>query len=312
MKRTLLIVFALVLGAAILLWLVPGADSVKRMEKHLRLKEADRVDAILLCDAYDSVRLEKQEKTWLLEGNEPVAAMAVENLLYAAQNLQVDAILGDEEKSSGPGTRVVFSEGEKDVLAYTLVAGKAGFILRSGRGSELYRVSLPGYQQVRLETVFSSTANHYREHMLIRLQPSDIHRIEVELRKRPAYCFTMDSTGALSYEQEQDPAFSLEGEMNELAVRRLFSYFTSIPYEDLLGPDPELGPSTDFWLGTLTVEAFSGERHRLEVYEILDDETGEKHMFLARVRHNAYPGILVVKYRFLDVLMRDLSRFFTV
>ena len=310
MKRILSIV--LVIGGIILLWVFLGADPVERLERRLRLKGVERVDAIVLFDAYDTVRLEKQKDSWYLWGSEPVAAVAIENLLYAAQNLQVDAYLEDAVADRAVGTRVVFSKGGKNLLAYWLGAEKGGLIIRPEHGSDLYRVSLPGYTGVKLETVFSSAPNHYREHMLIHLLPSDIHRLEVELRSREAYCFLMDRSGVLSLELPAESDLSPAGVLDELSVRRLFSYFTAIRYEDLLEPDPSLTPDSEFWMGSLKLETFTGESHRLEVYSLEDEAGGGSHMFLARVLYNDAPGVLVVKYLYLDVLLRDLSRFFTV
>ena len=310
--RVYVYILVILVPALLLVWFSLSDSSLRRMEKGILLREPGQVDHIRLFDQWDTVRLWRVNGSWQLEDGEPASPVAVENLLRAAQALQVDGLFtGDAPQAGYVNTRLVFARGEKEVMSYDLGRSPGGLILRPAGKTALYRVSIPGYGNLDPGRVFSTSANHFREHMLIDLRPSEIRAVEFAGPGKPPYRFTTDSTGTLECflpgsGRRVDPE-----RLDQLSVRLLFSYFTSIRFEERL-EDGE-GPGAlqeERWLGTLKVQAFTGEQHELKVYSMVGEDGEGTHMYRALVVHNSEPGILVVKYLYLDVLMRDLSRFF--
>ena len=79
---------------------------------------------------------------------------------------------------------------------------------------------------------------------------------------------------------------------NDLAIRLLFSYFTSIRYEKRAGIAAESlsGPGTfNLPLATLHVVSFSGEDHTLRVYPYTESPGDKPHLFRALVIYNQEP-----------------------
>jgi hypothetical protein len=171
-------------------------------------------------------------------------------------------------------------------------------------------VELFGHTDVDLANVFAAHPGHYLEHMLVHLLPSEIRSVEVERKGALPFRFTMDSAGELEATlngMKMDPA-----QMDELAVRLLFSYFTAIRYEDKASTPGDAPPAgkEDTWMATLRVESVRGEHHHLSVHSLPVESPSDRHLFQALVYYNKAPEPLIVKYIYLDVLMRGAGSYF--
>ena len=307
-------VLSLFLIAALLLVFTGPLSNLWKKGERINLKSPERIDRISLWDASDSVWLDREGDSWLLFGTEPVNPVAVENLLFAAEHLQITSIVSSEPlPGHGQGRKVRYYEGGKTVVEY-------GFESRDGKylvwpdGSDLgFYVSVSGYGDVYLEKVFSSTADHYREHLLMELIPSEISRIEIELQGGQGFQFTQNDRGRIACLPANEATVLPAGPLDTLAVRLLFSYFTSLSYEQRTEIDAE-GLLADGVLkdrmARILVESNRGEKHILQVFPYHESKGAGAHMFKALVIHNDDPGVLLVNYIYLDVLMRDVSHYF--
>ncbi len=307
-----LIVSLLLIGAIFLVFIDPRG-SMRNESRRIILHEADRIDRIILSDSLESTELERIDKDWFIEGSEPVNPVAVENLLYAAQKLQIGSIQTEApELSRKMARKVRYYEGKKLVLQYDVGSVGSRFMIRPDQSKQIFTVSLPGYAGVDLNRVFSSFANHYREHLLIDILPSEIRYIEVERKGEEAFRFSMDELGGIACTiPATDRAIPAE-DLDDLAIRLLFSYFTSIRYEDRAVVSMqalEAGVNRERWLARLYVESRQGESHTLNIFSMPGMMGNEPHMFQAIVRHNDDPEPLVINYIYLDVLMRGLDRY---
>lgn len=280
---------------------------------NIALKSSDQVDRIVVADALDSTVLVRQNGDWLIDGEEVAGKIPVENLLIAAGRLEVSSIVAsDPEQDKSPGRAIRFFKGDKILLSYTLhVREKRYLITPSGSGNS-YFVKVSGYPGLNLEKVFSSAANHYREHLLIDLLPSEISMIKTELQGGDSYRFVQNPEGDITAYVSGNPDPVPAGELNEMAVRLLFSYFSSIVYEDrsgMLVQDLLKADVGNPLLARVHVESFEGEKHTLQVFPYVENPGGEAHMFKALVLHNNEPEALIVNYIYLDVLMRKWSHF---
>ena len=181
-------------------------------------------------------------------------------------------------------------------------------------GSErAYFVALPGYPDLNLGRVFSATPDHYRDHLLMDLRPSDISTIEMTLASGEAFRFRQDREGIIRCEPLNVQTHLPEGEVNELSMKLLFSYFTSIRYEQStsIRADSLLG-STDQAkkMTTIRVESFAGEQHTLKVFPYYEIPGSKPDLFRALVLYNDEQDAMIVNYIYLDVLMRGLSHYF--
>lgn len=313
-RRYIGIITSLLLIAVILIVFTDPWSSIRRESRSIILHEPGKVDHIIIQDRYDSTLLEKMDGIWTIAGGEPANPVAVENLLYAAGRLQISSIhSGQDARLGGEARSVIFYHGEKPLLQYEVTGRGDSFLLRPAGAGQSYSVSIPGFGGIDLDRLFSSTTNHYREHMLIDLLPSEIRHIEVERRNERPFRFTMDDSGEITCMLLEPDSILPPGRIDDLSVRLLFSYFTAIRYEGKAEDIPETagaGAVEERWLARLYVESRDGEQHTLQVYSMPGEDGQGTHMFRALVVHNDGPGLLVVKYIYLDVLMRGLSRYF--
>jgi len=313
--RLVLIILALVLVIILLVgpWKPWGSKN-----RGVVLKHTEDVDRIVLLDPYNTTELKRVDGSWFLFGTEQVSHVAVENLLIAAGRLEVSSIISNEsftEQVDSPEDvrEITFFRGEKAVLSYGLKEVSGKYVLHPPGSAKAYYVVLPGYPGLNLDRVFSATPDHYREHLLIDLEPSAISSIEIELASGEAFAFTRDPEGGIRCKPLNESTILPRGRPNELAVKLLFSYFTSIRYEQrTLIPADSLnvaGASLQP-MASIGVESFDGERHLLKVFPFEENQNSQADLFRALVLYNDEQEALLLNYIYLDVLMRGLSHYF--
>ncbi len=312
-RRYIGVVVSGVLILVILLVFTDPWSTLRNDGKRMILHQPDAVDRIVLTDSYDSTVLVKEEDRWLLFGSEEVNQVTVENLLFAAERIQINSIVTGQGPVDDRGRNIRFYSGNRLLLSYTLYADQENFLLRPEGSARTYYVSVSGYPGLDLGKVFSTASNHYRQHMLIDLLPSEISLIGIELGNGESFRFMQDSLGNISCVSANEQTRLPDSEPDELAVRLLFSYFTAIRFEGPsgIGRDEMVSrKGENGMIARLQVESFSGEEHILTVYPYEPVPGAGADLFRALVLHNKDHEALVVNYIYLDVLMRDLSHYF--
>lgn len=319
-RRTILLIVSLLAVLLILLLIKDPWSTLGKESRKVALRDMDAVDRIVLADAYDSTVLIRVDDSWLLFGEETCNQASVQNLLIAAGRLQISSMVsvdGDEDPGaeSSETRRITWFKGNRALLSFDFSSVSGKYLVIPPRSERAYYVTVSGYPDLKLDKVFSSASNHYREHLLIDLLPSEISRIGIALPSGEAFQFIQDSAGNIR--MEKDSGFDREiilvpGEdCNDLAIRLLFSYFTSVRYEMRAGITSESlsGSGINVPMATLHVVSFSGEDHTLRVYPYAESPDDIPHLFRALVIYNQEPEALFVNYIYLDVLMRGLSHY---
>lgn len=317
-RPTILVLTAAVLTLLLLLLLFKPWETRERENRRVSLRDKEEVDRIVLVDAYNSAELIRREGSWYLFGTEPVSPVTVENLLIAASRLEVSSIVeGANAKKlreqEGDSRELSFFSGDRILLSYGLKTVSGRYLLDQADSERTYFVSLPGYPDLDLGRVFSATPDHYRDHLLMDLRPSDIATIEIELASGEYFRFTQDLEGEIRCMPVDAYTIIPAGEANELSMKLLFSYFTSIRYEQYAGisADSLLGTgSGSSKMAGIRVETLAGEEQSLQVFPYCEKEGSKPDLFRALVLYNEKPEAMIVNYIYLDVLMRGLSHYF--
>lgn len=289
-----------------------------RNSSEVLLTHMEEVDRIVLVDSYHSAELSRVDESWYLFDTEEVSVVTVENLLIAASRLEVASIVSskafDEAGDSPEESReITYFRGQRPELSYRLKKVSGKYLLLPDASDKAYYVALPGYPDLDLDRIFSATPDHYRDHLLIDLRPSDISSIEIDLASGDAFRFTQDSEGNISCHPANENAIIPDVEPNELAAKLLFSYFTSIRFEQKAGihADSLLKADTSNEpMARIEVESTSGETHSLKVFSYHVFHNSKPDLFRALVLYNDEQEALFINYIYLDVLMRGLSHYF--
>ncbi len=314
-SRRLIGVAILVLLIIFLVLFVTDPWSTLRNDgKRIMLSNPADVDRIVLSDLYDSTELIRKGEEWLLFGVERVNPVTVENLLFAAKRLQINSIIADIPSTPASVKRnIKYMNGEKVVRAYTFQTRGDQYMVNSTSPDQYFIVSIAGYPDLHLDRVFSSSADHFREHLLIELLPSEISHIHIELANGNAFQFTQSENGDIECSPTNHKTFLPSSSLDELSTRLLFSYFTSIRYEKMAGIPGDrffANMADNERMATIHVVSYQGEEHTIQVYPYQVESGEEAHLFQALVSYNNSPELLVVNYIYLDVLMRDLSHYY--
>ena len=187
------------------------------------------------------------------------------------------------------------------------------YLVRPEKSVHSFQVSLAGYPDLNLDKVFSTSANHFREHLLIDLLPSEISLIEIELANGNAFRFTQDENGDIACSPINQNTTMPPGSHDELTTRLLFSYFTAIRYKSRSGISLDsitVQAEHSNRIARLLVVSHQGEEHTLQIFPFREKSGDVAHLFKALVFYNNDPGALIVNYIYLDVLMRDLPHYF--
>lgn len=303
-KRVVTVIASILVLVVLLLVFTNPWSTMRGNSRQVALKSPGEVDRIVVAGLMDTTTLSRNNGSWTLNEGEEAGKVPVENLLIAAERLEIGSIISaDSESGDNPGRTISYYKGDKTILSYGLQAMGGQYLLTSAGSDNSYYVSVSGYPGLNLEKVFSSATNHYREHLLIDLLPSEISKIEIELEDGEGFSFEQDLEGNITLSA---------GKPNDLAVRLLFSYFTSIVYEDKSGITASSlfqADSSPQAMALLHVESHGGEKHSLRVFPYVENQGEQPHMFKALVFYNNEPEALIVNYIYLDVLMRDLSHY---
>ncbi len=312
-KYTGVLISVLLIAALLLIFTDPWS-TLRKEGKRIILKDRSAIDRILIWDLYDSIHLIKQNQSWYLFGTEKVNQVAVDNLLFAAERLHISSVITLDKGSGNRAARKLrYYKGEKVQVAYDFQMVDDQYLITPQGSDQSYYITVSGHAGRNLDKVFSSSANHFREHLLMDLVPSEVSLVEIELDSGEAFrlvrneedeiaCYSMNSTTQLP-----------SGKLDDLSVRLLFSYFTSIRYDQPAGIGSEsllVEDRISSRLARLHVETIGGEKHTLQVFPFYETTGAEAHMFKALVLHNENPEALIINYLYLDVLMRDLSHYF--
>ncbi len=317
-RRPILVLF-IVIPAVVLLILLAGPwKLLERDSTYIALRNMEEVDRIVLVDSYNTTELSRSDSTWYLFGTEAVSPVAVENLLFMASRLEAASIVGLEVFKESPDTQgdvreITFFRGDKVLFACRLKTVSGQYLLHPKGSERAYYVSLPGYPGLDIDRIFSAAPDHYREHLLIDLQPSDISSIEFDLASGEAFHFIQDLEGHIACHPDNINTKLPVSTPNELAIKLLFSYFTSIRFEQRAGipADSLLGAEAiERKLASVRVTSFSGEQHAMQVFSYHETPGSKPHLFRALVLYNDEQDALFVNYIYLDVLMRGLSHYF--
>lgn len=317
-RRQIFAVVFLILALLRVILFVKPWNSQDSEGRKVALRDISLVDRIVVVDSYHSTELMKVDDSWFLFGTEPVNPLETDRLLTAAGRLEIASILGSEAHAASDSIQgdmriVTFFRGEDVLLSYGLknIAGK--FLLIPPDSESSFYVTVPGYAGLDLSRVFSASPDHYRDHLLMDLRPSEISVIEIDLAPGEAFCFIQDREGNIRCEPGNEHTVLPQGEPNTLSMKLLFSYFTSFRFEQGSGiPADSLTKSArgELKLATIGIETFSGERHSLEVFSYHETPGSEPHLFRALVLHNEKQEAFFVNYIYLDVLMRGISHYF--
>jgi|GEM_PF-2734804 len=234
-RTAFIILFVLLLAAAGLVWLMDPWSTTGSGLSALLPQEPEKVTEVQVISEFDTLVFHRSDSLWMMEGEE-MNPGAVENLVYAASRLSLRSILpAGEVKEPGTALEILFRKGNRESGHFFFASSASGYLVVAPGGDQYFGVELPGYSGVSLEKFFSGNADHYRQHLLADLLPSEIALVEVTPWKGTAFVVSQDSAYNISVRLAETGA-GVTAEVDEHKIRMLLSYFNAIRYDRVAGP----------------------------------------------------------------------------
>lgn len=308
--RTYIVILAMLLlfsGAGIV-FISPWSTTGNKFEKLLPEKP-ETADRILIKSGYDPVAFYFESGEWKFE-DEVLNEKAVQSLLLAAGNLRLKAIIpGNELNVVNQVVDIAFLKGNRELGRFLFTHNELGSFIFHDEMEKAYGVELIGYEHLPLEKIFSANPDHFRNHLLINLLPSEVKRLEIVPIEGKAFRAEQDT----SYNVSVSDFYSGEDVthlVSEKKIRMLFSYFNGIRYvEQAAQEEIATGSFPDTQLASVAVTDFSGNEYKLSVYHWYRPGEADPDMFRALVLFNNIATPLKVDYLYLDLIIRGLEKY---
>jgi hypothetical protein len=274
----------------------------------LLFDRAPDVTSIEIIRQTDSILLVRKDSLWFSSAGESLNRQAVDNLLAATGRMQLVSILNGSDVDMEGADRFLFRKNDREIYRIIVKPAATSTLVTREGYERVFAVELPGYSQATLQGIFSTDADHFREHLLVEYLPREIRRIEVVPFSGGAFRVLQDSAGEVL--MERLPGEDVPVNASEHKLRMLLSYFNILRFERVMPVDslpPGFNPvSPD---ADITVEGSDGAVHRFRVWKWVRKPGGTPDLFMALVRYNDAPRVLVVNYAYLDLLLRGAEAY---
>lgn len=299
-------IFIGLLGFGLLIfWLRPW-DNNKYGIDDLIPQDYAEIDRIHISGLFDTVEFHLTDSVWVFR-DEKMNRKAVENLLIAAENLKMKSIVPIEstEKFEFVGA-FIFYKGKKKEGEFQLLKLDKEYFLFQRESTVAYGVELAGYATYSLGKFFTSNPDHYREHLLISLLPSEIRTIYIEPLQGHAFRVYNNPVVVKDIPNNRD----ITAEIDTIKVKMLFSYFTAISYKQRVLPgqlsDGAIAMHPDC---IIEVTDKNEKQYLLEVFRWTKEGKSEPDIFESITRYNGQEHYYSVNYYYLELLMRGIDAY---
>ncbi len=303
------VIVLLLLAAVVLLLLTDPWSTTGQDFQTLFPRKTEEVQHILVIDEYDSLEFIRNDTTWFM-GEEELNSEAVDNLLYATELLRLTAILPHCNDVMQEGFTEFIMSGSRRVLGH-FYFGKTinGYAVCAPGTDRAFGVEMAGYEEYFLEKIFSGNRDHYRQHLVLNLLPSEIRSVAVYPHHGTPFRAEQDMDYHISV-TELEGMRQMTEHVDERKIRMLFSFFNAIRYNGVI-PEENIEPGMmgAYPYATVEVTEFDGTVHSIIVYQWTKPGEDAPDIFEAIVVFSKMPGYRSMNFYYLDLLMRGLEEY---
>ncbi|MFW5821294.1 MAG: hypothetical protein ACOCWA_08390 [Bacteroidota bacterium] len=273
------------------------------------IEDRSRVDFIGIYGK-DSVELTRKDTVWMLNDELKPDPTAVENFIYAFENIDITGATTGEDLDTLISRKIVIKEGPRSKIL-RFYASTNYYLLHHEGTSELYRIKVLSAPEANLEKIFSDNPAEWLSHEFISVEPGELQELRVIPQARYGKGFVMrkDSSGFAVFDLEGNEIGDsiLDTEKTLLYASYLDEiYFTEEITEDsIIARINNSEPFYEFFIKETAEAGYS-----FGVYELYN-EKGERDLFHGIVKYSGKKPVLKLNYANLDPLFQDLD-YFTV
>jgi len=256
----------------------------------------------------DTVEIRKHNDDWVINGEEKPDPVALDNFLFAFQNIEITGATTGKEMDSLVSRKILIrTNGRKKM--YRFYTGSEISLMHHEGSSEIYRIKISAVPDADLDKVFSDNVSDWKNRLIINIDPDMLYEVKVMPKPGIGQGYIMRKDDDLFR------IFDLNGEeMDQNAINKektllYSSYFKGIYYQEEIKNDSVINRiSTDVPFYSFDIELPGNHQLIFSVYSLYDRD-GSKDLFFGAVKFHDNNEILKVNYANLDFLFQDISYF---
>lgn len=262
------------------------------------------IDKVQIVNQFDSIHFYRADSSWNLEG-EKLDFESVESLILAAANLRMNSIIPINEITNVEyKAEFTFADGNKVKGSFTFLKANNKYYIFEYPAAVVYGVELPGYEDYSLEKIFSVNIDHYKQHVLLSLLPTDINSVNITPLEGDSFSIIYDGKFRFINQQHNE---DLSSQIDTFQVKMFLSYFNVIRYEEKLHHD-SLSDNAINEVPSAEVNVIdqTGTSANFEIYPWYRDGTVPDIYDCIVVFNDDTSYYYRMKYYYVDLLIRDL------
>ena len=237
---------------------------------HFAVKDTSVVHTIILTQQTDTLLLERKENKWLINNSWKAKEKTIKDFLSIVKRIEIKTPLSHEvlnkykDQITNNGVYVQIRNHSKSIVHYAIyeeVQETINTFLFDPEKDQLFLIKIPG-KYGKLSGYFSPNLMHWKDNVLIHLQPFEIESVEV-LYSDANKSFTVKrdtgSTYSL-YNIDHQRLYSIPKKID-----RYLTYFQHIEYVY------ELNPFTlqyTHLIASIYIEHINGLKYQFELFRI--------------------------------------------
>ena len=317
-RKLIVIIFSLLILAAGAVFII---RSFINQVPDFAVKNEEAINRVELNSDKGSIRLERKNEIWILNGNGEARLDAVRALLKTLTNIEIkspvkkesvekirssDNIETVEVRISGPLKQL------KKYTVYKVSSNAYGNIMTKGKKGSSYITNLPGYPG-DIGIFYTTQINYWKPHILFDYKIGDIFSVE--------FINIDDPNNSFLISRNESGSFILEdynGEVLKNAdpgkITRYISYFHNIGFEKFV--EQESGALSNKTmqsqvLYTIRVKNKLGDIKEVKIYPVVqEDGLGDIDKNYTYASISSENELVLVKYFALDPVLKKLDYFF--
>lgn len=301
------IVSVLILACIVLILVLSPVRQWFRPDDRFAVADTAAITRIEIM-AEDTVRLERHEGQWILNGSFKASQIAVSNFLFVMKRIEKTGIDLNQLPGEAKGVRIRMEWGRNRQLLRFYSWEGVNYLQHEG-SVNLYPVSVPGFPNADPARVFSAGVGDWIDRVLLSLDAGEIDLIQLEVPEEWGRGFILrrDTAGF-----RLDP---LSGEKENRLPNpdRLLmypGYFKEVWFEQPWVRPEWYDPSRPGEaLFRIEIKTKDGDILNLDIFPLLTN-TGETDHYKALVQKNGEGDYLVCPWQSVDLLLQSYEDFF--
>jgi hypothetical protein len=313
----LLMLFLALLVIAAYYYLTDRRSRYNDTDNRFAVKDTARVDRIIISGQQDSLVLDREQGSWMVNGVHHARKQLMNDLLLALYRQEADVPVAEKDvdrisrQLTADARKVQVCQGRSLLKAFSLNYDSitaASYMVLDGTG-EVFRISLPGLPNRDITLVYRLEEDYWRDKLLFRLSPEEISGVRVVYPRRPDASFSITRGPAGQWSLVSFPDNNEVAGCSREALGRYLSYIPQLRFDELLDPDILKSlPAGVKAVAAVLITLYSGKEIRFSLIPRYRQD-GKMDLDRLYLSMEGQDEIMLARYVQVDLILKDISYF---